>query len=36
MRYKVTVHEVTNWEEGNESQADYSHGWGCRRLCGPC
>lgn len=26
MRYKVTVHEVTNWEEGNESQADYCHG----------
>lgn len=25
-RFKVTINEVTSWEEGNESAADWSHG----------
>lgn len=26
MNYKIVISEVTQWEEGNESEADYSHG----------
>ena len=24
--YRVTIHSVTSWEEGNEATADWSHG----------
>ena len=32
MKYRVIIREVTNWEEGNESQADYSHGVGMSEI----
>ena len=25
-RFRVTVHSITSWEEGNEATADWSHG----------
>lgn len=25
-RFRVTIHSITSWEEGNEATADWSHG----------